>query len=103
VSWLQELIESELLSAGFRRISNGTECISNNGHGCLSLVEKTIGDFIHERGITHTREVSYPDSTFLTDFVVKRLFIEYFGLTRDAEYDIRIHEKINYAENEVFN
>jgi len=93
-SWLQALIDSEVLSDGTRRTSRGTQCVANDGHVCLSLAEKTIDDYLHERGMTHTREVSYPDSPFRTDFVVNGVFIEYFGLSGDAAYDTRTREKI---------
>jgi hypothetical protein len=86
-SWLQALIEAEVLEDGARRTSRGTQCLAKDGHVCLSLGEKTIDDFLFSRGIRHDIEPSYPEGNFRADFVVDGVLIEYFGLTGDLEYD----------------
>lgn len=92
-SWLKALIEAEILEDGARPTSRGTQCLARDGHVCLSLAEKTIDDFLFSRGIPHEKETRYPEGNFRTDFTVKGIFIEYFGLVGDAEYEAKMKVK----------
>lgn len=92
-SWLKALIEAGILESGARRTSRGTQCLAKDGHVCLSLAEKTIDDFLFSRGIPHGREIKYPEGNFRTDFMVKGVFVEYFGLVGDAEYEAKMKMK----------
>lgn len=92
-SWFKALIGAELLENGARRTSIGTQCLAKDGHMCFSLGEKTIDDLLHVMGIPHEREPVYPESNFRADFVVGGVFIEYFGLTGDTDYDTKSREK----------
>ncbi len=92
-SWLKALIEAEVLEDGARRTSRGTQCLAKDGHVCLSLGEKTIDDLLHSHGITHEKEYPYPERDFRADFLVDGVFIEYFGLTGDPDYDAKTRLK----------
>ncbi len=88
-SWLKALIEAKVLEDGTRRTSRGIQCLARDGHVCLSLGEKTIDDFLHTFGIYHEKEPRYPEGNFRADFVVDGVFIEYFGLTGNNDYDAK--------------
>jgi tetratricopeptide (TPR) repeat protein len=92
-SWFEALIEAGILEDDARRLSRGTQCLAKDGHICLSLGEKTIDDALHALGIPHEKEVRYPEGGFRADFGVNEVFIEYFGLTGDADYDAKTRAK----------
>lgn len=92
-SWLQALIKAGVLEDGTRRTSRGTQCLAKDGHVCLSLGEKTIDDFLFTRGIEHEKEPRYPEGNYRADFVVDRVFIEYFGLKGNPDYDAKTKVK----------
>ncbi len=89
-SWLHALIEAGVLEDGTRRTSRGTQCLAKDGHICMSIGEKTIDDFLHIHGISHDKEPKYPESNYRADFQVGNVFIEYFGLAGDPDYDKKI-------------
>ena len=92
-SWLNALVEAGVLEDGTRRTSRGTQCIAKDGHVCLSLGEKTIDDFLYRHGIPHEKEPRYPERNFRGDFLVNGIFIEYFGLKGDPDYDAKTRLK----------
>lgn len=92
-SWLNALVEAGVLEDGTRRTSRGTQCIAKDGHVCLSLGEKTIDDFLCSHGISHEKEPLYPERNFRGDFLVSGIFIEYFGLKGDPDYDAKTRLK----------
>lgn len=92
-SWLKALVEAGVLEDGARRTSRGTHCLANDGHVCLSLGEKTIDDFLHSHGLSHEKEVAYPAGNFKADFATNGVFIEYFGLTGNVDYDKKTKHK----------
>jgi hypothetical protein len=92
-SWLKALIEAEILEDGTRRTSRGTQCLAKDGHICLSLGEKTIDDFLYQHSIAHDKEPRYPEGNFRGDFLADGIFIEYFGLKGDPDYDAKIRQK----------
>jgi len=71
----------------------GTQCLAKDGHVCLSLGEKTIDDLLHAHGISHDKEPRYPGSNYRADFLVGDVYIEFFGLTGNAEYDAKTKRK----------
>ena len=97
-SWLNALIEAGILENGARPTSRGTQCLANDGHVCFSLAEKTIDDFLYSRGIPHKREAKYPEGNFRADFSIRGIFIEYFGLMGNAEYELKAKLKRNLCE-----
>ncbi|MCK4732816.1 MAG: hypothetical protein KAT65_10210, partial [Methanophagales archaeon] len=52
-----------------------------------------LDDFLYKHNIPHEKEAAYPESNFRADFSVDGVFIEYFGLTGDTEYDLKTKEK----------
>jgi len=92
-SWLNALVEAGVLEDGTRRTSRGTQCIAKDGHVCLSLGEKTTDDFLYRYGIPHEKEPRYPERNFRGDFLVNGIFIEYFGLKGDPDYDAKTRLK----------
>lgn len=86
-SWLQTLIDAGVLDEDVRRTSRGTQCIAKDGHICLSFGEKTIDDFLFLHNIQHKKEPFYPEGQYRADFDVNGVFIEYFGLKGNPEYD----------------
>jgi len=97
-SWFKALIAAELLEEGARRTSLGTRCLARDGHMCFSLGEKTIDDLLFALGIPHEREPVYPEGNYRADFLVNGVFIEYFGLAGDAEYDAKSKTKKQLCE-----
>jgi hypothetical protein len=92
-SWLAALVEAGVLEGGVRRTFFGTQCLAKDGHVCLSLAEKTIDDLLTEMGIAHEKEVPYPEGRYRCDFVCEGVFVEYFGLSGDADYDEKTKAK----------
>jgi hypothetical protein len=92
-SWLKALIEAGVLENNTRRTSRGTQTIAKDGHVCLSLGEKTIDDFLYKNNIKHEREPHYPEGNYRADFLVDDIFIEYFGLKGNIDYDKKIKLK----------
>lgn len=92
-SWLKALIDAGILENGTRRTGRGTQCIANDGHVCLSLGEKTIDDFLSNHGYIHIKEPPYPEGNYRADFQIGQVFLEYFGLKGNGEYDKKIIEK----------
>lgn len=102
-SWLRALIDANVLDNGTRKTGRGTMCVAKDGHTCYSLAEKTIDDFLHDHGIRHTKEPSYPQSNYRADFEIKGCFIEYFGLAGDTSYNQRIQAKQALAKDAGIN
>ncbi len=92
-SWLKVLIEAGILEDGTRKTSRGIQSLAKDGHVCLSLGEKTIDDFLYTRGIPHEKEPHYPEGNFRADFLVNGIFIEYFGLKGNPDYDRKMRHK----------
>lgn len=97
-SWFDVLVQAGVLEDGARRTSRGTQCHAIDGHVCLSLGEKTIDDLLHSYGLAHTKEPHYPESNMRADFDVSGVFIEYFGLVGDPEYDAKTKSKMTHAK-----
>lgn len=96
-SWLAALIEAGILEDGTRKTARGTQCVARDGHVCLSIAEKTIDDLLTHLNIPHEREVGYPEEKYRCDFYVNGIYIEYFGLKGNPEYDARTREKMSLA------
>lgn len=92
-SWLNALVEAGVLEDGARRSGRGIQTIARDGHVCLSLGERTIDEWLFDHGIVHEREPHYPEGNFRADFLVNGIFIEYFGLSGNADYDAKVDMK----------
>lgn len=97
-SWLAALVEAKILTDGTQEGVFGTRCLAKDGHQCLSLAEKTIDDFLTMHNISHDKEVSYPGAGYRADFSVRGIFIEYFGLKGNQEYDLKTMAKIDFCK-----
>ncbi|MBI5950478.1 MAG: hypothetical protein HY865_02370 [Chloroflexi bacterium] len=97
-SWLNALIQAGVLEDGTRKTSRGIHTVATDGHVCLSLGEKTIDEFLYSRRIQHEKEPRYPEGKYRGDFKVGDIFIEYFGLTGNLEYDMKTKEKIRLCK-----
>ncbi len=53
---------------------------AKDGHPCNSISEIIIDDWLFENNIPHDKEYLYPERQYRCDFVVKNIFIEFFGL-----------------------
>jgi len=93
-SWLAALIDAGVLEDGTRKTSRGIQTLAKDRHVCLSLGEKTIDDFLFDRRIIHDKEPRYPIGNFRADFLVDGVFIEYFGLKGNPDYDAKIKKKM---------
>lgn len=92
-SWLNALIQANVLEDGTRKTARGIQTLARDGHVCLSLGEKTIDDYLYSNGIIHSKEPRYPEGNYRADFLVANIFIEYFGLAGNKEYDEKISLK----------
>lgn len=97
-SWLHALIQAGVLADGSRKTSRGIQTIATDGHVCLSLGEKTIDEYLYSCGIQHEKEPRYPEGNYRADFKVGEIFIEYFGLKGNPEYDAKTKEKIQLCK-----
>jgi hypothetical protein len=97
-SWLAAFVEAGVLEDGTWKMPRGTQCLAKDGHVCLSLAEKTIDDLLTELGIRHEKEVRYPEGDFRCDFVANGVYIEYFGLTGNPEYDLKTEQKLSLGK-----
>lgn len=88
-SWLNALIQSNVLEDGARKTARGIQTLAKDGHVCLSLGEKTIDDYLYSKGYVHSKEPRYPEGNYRADFLVGNIFIEYFGLAGNEEYDAK--------------
>jgi hypothetical protein len=92
-SWLNALIQAGVLEDGTRKTARGTQTLAIDGHVCFSLGEKTIDDYLFQKGIQHQKEPRYPEGNFRADFLAGNVFIEYFGLAGNSEYDEKTQMK----------
>lgn len=101
-SYFQLLLKSGLLPEGTRRMRIGTWVKAKDGDLCFSLAERAIDDWLSKNGITHNKEVKYPESDMRCDWEVlingKRVFIEYFGLMNLSAYKEKALRKKEIAE-----
>lgn len=92
-TWFHVLVAANVLEDGTQQMSRGIRCLAKDGHVCLSLGEKTIDDFLFTHGIEHEKEPHYPEGNYRADFLVGDVFIEYFGLTGNKDYDAKTRKK----------
>jgi hypothetical protein len=104
-SWLEALIAAEVLSNNCYPTGKGTRCLARDGHECRSLEERQIDDWLYDAGIPHAIEPAYPYHPKLNpnersraDWEVNGVFIEYWGLVGDKDYDRRMRVKRKLAK-----
>lgn len=98
-SWLQALDAAGVIEGGIRKTSRGYACLAKDGHECFSLGEKIIDDYFYTHDIPHEKEPSYPgERKFRADWKVGQYFIEFWGLEGDEDYDKKMENKKNIAQ-----
>jgi uncharacterized protein with PIN domain len=104
-SWLKALISAGILEGEVRETPRGIMCVAKDGHDCLSLSERRIDDWLFINNIKHMREPKYPRDKDLNpnrymraDWKVKNIFIEFFGLKGNMDYDTKTETKIRLCE-----
>lgn len=99
-TWNKAIIE-----AGFtpNPVLFAKKYIAKDGHKCDSLAEKIIDDWLCTRKIPHSRNVRYANTRYTADFVVKKIFIEFFGLQGQLKsYDDHMKKKLKIIkENNI--
>lgn len=73
-----------------------------DGHICKSIAEKNVDDWLFKNGISHKKEVKYPNSNFIADWKVDEYYIELYGLQGKSEYEAKIITKRRFAEEGKF-
>ncbi len=96
-SFFGALVEAGVFPSGSRKMRIGTMTVAEDGHVCLSIPERDIDDYLHRRGIKHSKEVRYPDSLMRADWELHlgrgRVFVEYFGLMSRPDYAEKAADK----------
>lgn len=84
-SWSAAITEAGFLpnSASIGRI-----CRAKDGHLCRSHAEILIDNWLFERDIAHEKEVRYPESKLVADWVIGSTFVEYLGIDMTNENPI---------------
>jgi hypothetical protein len=105
-SWLEALISARVLSNDCYPTGKGTRCLAKDKHECRSLEERQIDDWLYDEGIPHSTEPFYPYHPDLNpnnrnkaDWMVNEIFIEYWGLVGNKEYDRRMRIKRRLAKD----
>lgn len=65
---------------------------AKDGHRCNSISEVIIDDWLLGNNIRHIREYLYPEGKYRCDFVVKKIFIEFFGLVNASNISPNYNE-----------
>lgn len=70
-------------------------CVAKDKHVCNSISELIIDNWLTKRKIPHLKEIRYPNSNFIADWMLGvRTYVEYFGLAGDSiRYDKDISRK----------
>lgn len=103
-SWFQAMAVTGALPDGVQVTARGIRCLARDGHVCLSLDEQTIDNWLTDHGLEHEREPRYPAHKQLNpgalraDFRVGDVWIEYFGMTGNDQYDAKTRQKLKLAD-----
>jgi len=100
-SWFTAMASSGVLPDGVISTTRGIRCLAKDGHECRSLDEQQIDNWLTNNALQHEREPAYPFHPLLnpkgrrrSDWLVGDIYVEYFGLTGEKEYDKKTDEKI---------
>jgi hypothetical protein len=83
----------------------GVRSIASDGHLCLSFGERDICEFLHQKGVEHSREPQYAKFSVMPeifgatrgDFLVGGVIYEFAGLAGNAAYDEKLALKVRRA------
>jgi hypothetical protein len=103
--WLSVLKAAGLVADGWRVKRGGVMCHATDGHLCLSLLERSIDDWLTRNGIDHEREPRWPYDPVLNRNGMRRAdwllpdgsFVECAGLMSRPEYALKMAEKRELA------
>lgn len=101
-AWFKLMVLAGVYPKGTKRTNYGIRVLAKDGHVCHSLGEKRIDDLLSEYAIEHQREPRYPTSRMRADWLVLGprgpFYVEYFGLTGNADYDAKTVLKLSLAD-----
>jgi len=99
-SWLNTLVQANVLPNAQRKTPYGTMCLANDGHVCNSIGEKIIDDWLHRNNIGHMKEPLYPEHSefnpemrLRADWKVGQYYVEFCGLKGLPFYDEKMKTK----------
>lgn len=100
-TWFEGLVKLGLLPNNALVTDRGVMCVAIDNHICLSLAEMQIDNWLYSHNIPHVKEPLYPSHPIYNpsglkkgDWKVGDIYIEYFGLTGDIDYDANSNSKI---------
>lgn len=100
-SWFESLVKFELLPNNVMKAGRGIKCIALSGNVCNSLSEEFVDNWLFKNGFAYEKEPFYPVHNLYNpngkkraDWKVGDVYIEYFGLKGDLNYDKRTNEKV---------
>lgn len=104
LAWTRILIDAGLADNGIR-LSRGTVLKAIDGHLCSSMLEKSVDDFLHAKGIGHVREPLYPfdeqlnpNSRLRADWLLTDgTFVEMWGMPDEPAYAEKMRRKLDLA------
>jgi len=104
-SWLQALLTLKVLPGEVFLTKRGYRCVAKDGAQCRSLDEKQIDDLLLTLGMRHEHEPLYPYDAELNpherkraDWKVGKVYVEYFGMMSDEEYEEKATQKRRLAQ-----
>ena len=104
-SWIQALLTLKVLPGEVFLTARGYRCVAKDGAQCRSLDEKQIDDLLLTLGRKHEHEPRYPYDAELNpherkraDWKVGKVYIEYFGMMSDEEYEEKATQKRRLAQ-----
>lgn len=87
--------------SGISPLYKRVETKARDGHICDSTSEAIIDDWLTKNGISHNKDVPYPQTNHRADWAIEKgkVFIEYFGLANDSpRYDRAVQKKIQFCQ-----
>lgn len=100
-SWFETLVKFQLLPNNILKTGRGIKCVALSGNVCNSLSEEFIDNWLFKKGFIFDKEPYYPihkiynpNGKKRADWKIGDVYVEYFGLKGDLNYDERTIEKI---------
>ena len=100
-SWFESLVKFKLLPNNVMKAGRGIKCVALSGNVCNSLSEEFIDNWLFKNGFVYEKEPFYPfhnvynpNGKKRADWKIGNVYIEFFGLKGDMQYDERTKEKL---------
>lgn len=104
-SWFQALVYAGVLDKGQIITKRGIKCLSKSGNICNSISEQYIDNLFFENNFKYQKEPHYPiDIEFnpkglmKADWKIGNVYVEYFGLKGEINYDIKMAKKMRLCK-----